>query len=110
MEMKDALDALAALGQHTRLEAFRLLVKAGPEGLPAGTLAEKLGVVPNTLSTHLGILTRAGLAVSVREGRVIRYTARYDGMRDLLAYLMEDCCQGQPEICTPVLEAVSCSC
>ncbi|PLX36235.1 MAG: transcriptional regulator [Hyphomicrobiales bacterium] len=110
MDTKAALDSLSALAQPTRLEAFRLLVKAGAEGMPAGTLAETLGAMPNTLSTHLGILTRAGLAVASREGRVIRYTAQMDGMRDLLAYLMEDCCNGNPDICNPLIETITCSC
>ncbi len=87
-----------------------MLIKAGPEGLPAGALSERLKVMPNTLSTHLGILTRAGLAEAAREGRIIRYRARYEGIRELLAYLMEDCCQGDPSVCAPAIESVLCAC
>jgi ArsR family transcriptional regulator, arsenate/arsenite/antimonite-responsive transcriptional repressor len=110
MEKKSALSALAALGQETRLEIFRLLVKAGAEGVPAGEIAARLNAVQNTTSTHLKILTHAGLVRAEREGRVIRYSADMTGFRDLLAYLMEDCCNGAPELCRPVIEAVTCEC
>jgi ArsR family transcriptional regulator, arsenate/arsenite/antimonite-responsive transcriptional repressor len=110
MEKKSALSALAALGQETRLEIFRLLVKAGAEGIPAGKVAARLNAVQNTTSTHLKILTHAGLVRAEREGRVIRYFADMTGFRDLLAYLMEDCCNGAPELCRPVIEAVTCEC
>jgi DNA-binding transcriptional ArsR family regulator len=110
MEKKSALSALAALGQETRLEIFRLLVKAGAEGIPAGKVAARLNAVQNTTSTLLKILTHAGLVRAEREGRVIRYFADMTGFRDLLAYLMEDCCNGAPELCRPVIEAVTCEC
>ncbi|WP_157018630.1 ArsR/SmtB family transcription factor [Mesorhizobium xinjiangense] len=110
MEKKTALAALAALGQETRLEIFRLLVKAGAEGIPAGEIAACLDTVQNTASTHLKILSHAGLVRAEREGRVIRYFADMTGFRDLLAYLMEDCCNGAPELCRPVIEAVTCKC
>lgn len=110
MEKKSALSALAALGQDTRLEIFRLLVMAGPEGRPAGEIAARLGAIQNTISAHLKILDHASLIRPEREGRVIRYVADMTGFRDLLAYLMEDCCNGSPEVCQPVIQAVTCNC
>ena len=92
------------------LELFCLLVKAGADGMPAGEIAARLGVPANTLSTHLRIVEQAGLVRSQREGRVIRYVADFTGMRDLLAFLMEDCCGGRPELCAPVIEAITCRC
>ncbi|GLQ78929.1 transcriptional regulator [Mesorhizobium huakuii] len=105
-----ALQALAALGQETRLEVFRLLVRAGAEGVPAGEIATRLGTVQNTMSAHLKILGQAGLVQAERDGRSIRYAADMTGFRDLLAYLMEDCCNGAPELCQPILQAVTCKC
>jgi ArsR family transcriptional regulator, arsenate/arsenite/antimonite-responsive transcriptional repressor len=110
MDKKSALAALAALGQETRLDVFRLLVQAGPEGVPAGEIAARLGAVQNTVSAHLKVLDHAGLIRPTREGRVVRYAADMTGFRDLLAYLMEDCCNGRPEICRPVIEAATCNC
>jgi DNA-binding transcriptional ArsR family regulator len=110
MDKTMALLALAALGQETRLEVFRLLVRAGAEGVPAGEIATRLDTVQNTMSAHLKILGQAGLVRAEREGRSIRYTADMTGFRDLLAYLMEDCCNGTPELCQPVLQAVTCKC
>jgi ArsR family transcriptional regulator len=110
MDKTKALLALAALGQDTRLEVFRLLVRAGPEAVPAGAIAEQLGTVQNTMSAHLKILDHAGLVRAEREGRSIRYLADMTGFRDLLAYLMEDCCNGAPELCQPVIQAVTCRC
>ena len=110
MDQSDALEALAALSHETRLSAFRLLVTAGPDGLPARLIAERLGVLPNTLSTHLGILARAGLVTGRREGRMIRYAADFEGMRALMGFLMRDCCGGRPELCAPLITiAESCS-
>src|SRR3972149_7020188 len=97
MDKNGTLAALSALAQGTRLDVFRLLVKAGPGGLCAGEIAERLAVRQNTMSTNLGVRARAGLVQRVREGRSIRYAADLDGMRGLLAYLMEDCCGGRPE-------------
>lgn len=110
MEMFTATRALGALAQETRLAAFRLLVRCGAEGLPAGEIARALDIPHNTLSTHLGILTGAGLVVSRREGRSIIYRADFIGMRQLLAFLMEDCCQGRPEVCAPALDALMPDC
>lgn len=99
MEEKLALAALAALAHETRLAVFRLLVTAGPSGLPAGEIAERLGVVASTLSFHLKELDRAGLLRSWRRQRQVFYAADYQGTRELLTFLTRDCCQGHPEIC-----------
>lgn len=103
-----ALETLSALSQETRLDVFRLLVKAGPTGLYAGEIAERLEVRQNTMSTNLSVLARAGLIRSEREGRSIRYAAELDGMRQLLAFLMEDCCGGRPKTCRSLLEELVC--
>jgi ArsR family transcriptional regulator, arsenate/arsenite/antimonite-responsive transcriptional repressor len=110
MDKRLALSALAALGQETRLDVFRLLVQAAPQGVAAGEIAERLGTFQNTMSSHLKILAHAGLARTERQGRVVRYFADMTGFRDLLAYLMEDCCNGRPELCRPVIAAVTCDC
>ncbi|WP_249694941.1 helix-turn-helix transcriptional regulator [Stappia sp. WLB 29] len=110
MDKSSALMALAALGQDTRLDIFRLLVKAGPQGVAAGEISTRLGAVQNTVSAHLKTLTQAGLIRAERDGRSVRYIADMTGFRDLLAFLMEDCCNGAPELCRPVIEAVTCNC
>lgn len=110
MDKRIALAALSALGQETRLEVFRLLVKAGAEGIAAGDIATRLGAVPNTMSAHLKILSQANLARTERDGKSIRYFADMAGFRELLAFLMEDCCNGSPELCQPVIEAITCDC
>src|ERR1700730_7243042 len=94
-----ALAALAALGQPTRLEIFRLLMRHEPDGLPAGALAETIGCPHNPLSSHLSILARAGLIRGTRSGRSITYRADVDGMRTLIGFLVTDCCDGHPELC-----------
>lgn len=106
MDMNAAIKALGALSQETRLSVFRLLVRAGSDGLPAGEIARTIGAPHNTMSAHLGILANAGLIGAKREGRSIIYSIDFDGTRGLLAFLMEDCCQGRPEICAPAIEAV----
>lgn len=102
MQLPTAVEALSALAHGSRLAAFRLLVRAGSDGMPAGELAREIGALPNTLSSHLTILDHAGLIRSRREGRSIIYSANYDRMRDLLGFLVDDCCAGRPEICAPV--------
>jgi ArsR family transcriptional regulator len=102
MDPHTAISGLSALAHPGRLDVFRLLVKAGPEGMAAGEIARTTGSLANTLSTNLNILAGAGLVSSRREGRSIIYAAAYDRMRDLLAFLIEDCCAGKPEICAPL--------
>src|SRR3984885_5582439 len=101
MKKPDAVAALAALAQDSRLDVFRLLVEAGPQGLPAGSVAGALKLAPNTLTFHFDRLRDAGLVTVRREGRSMIYAARYDTMNALLAYLTENCCQGAQEACAP---------
>jgi DNA-binding transcriptional ArsR family regulator len=103
MEKTDAVAALAALAQDSRLDVFRLLVQAGPEGLPAGAVAEALGLAPNTLTFHFDRLRMAGLVTVRREGRSMIYAAQFDTMNALVDFLTENCCGGVS--CTP---AVTC--
>ena len=102
-----ALSALSALGQPTRLEIFRLLMRHEPDGLPAGTIAEMIGCPHNTLSSHLAILARAGLVRGTRDGRSIVYRAGVEGMRALVGFLVTDCCDGHPELCD-LQDAIDC--
>lgn len=99
MEAKNAVEALSALAQEHRLAVFRLLVREGPNGLPAGAIAERTAVPPPTLSHHLAHLERAGLLRSWRVERRIFYAVDVEGTRRLVTFLTEDCCQGHPEIC-----------
>lgn len=108
MESNDAIDRLSALAQPTRLEAFRLLVRAEPDGLAAGELARRLGAPANTLSAHLGVLSRAGLISARRHSRSIIYRAEPGQVGALADYLLRDCCQGRAELCAPA-GAASCS-
>lgn len=110
MDKSNALLAFAALSQPTRLDVFRLLIKAGPDGMAAGQIAAALKVRQNTMSANLSVLTQAGLITATREGRSIRYAAHLDGIRGLLAFLMEDCCGGAPEACQPILDTIACPC
>lgn len=110
MDKTNALDAFAALSQPTRLDVFRLLIKAGDAGMAAGDISTALQVRQNTMSANLGVLARAGLIRSTREGRSIRYFADMDGLRGLLAYLLEECCGGRPELCQPIINQLACAC
>ena len=110
MDSTQAIFAFSALSQLTRLEVLRLLIKAGAKGMHAGEIGEAMDVRQNTMSTNLNILLRAGLVRNEREGRSIRYFADFEGIRGMLAFLMEDCCGGQPELCAPVLNAIACDC
>jgi ArsR family transcriptional regulator len=101
MEKPDAVAALAALAQDNRLDVFRLLVQAGPEGLPAGEIANALEIAPNTLTFHFDRLRNAGLVTVRRNGRSMIYAARFETMNALLGYLTENCCQGVPNACAP---------
>ena len=108
MDETQALDALGALSQETRLRIVRLLVTAGPDGLAAGAIGEAMDATSSRLSFHLTHLEAAGLVQSRRNGRSIRYSAVYDALSGLIAFLMRDCCQGHPEVCTPALSACAC--
>ncbi|WP_353216926.1 winged helix-turn-helix domain-containing protein [Sandarakinorhabdus sp.] len=109
MEELNAIAAFAALSQPTRLAVFRALVRAGPDGVAAGALAELVAVPASTLSSHLKLLEHAGLVTSRRLSRHIFYAARFDTARALIEFLMEDCCAGHPAICGPV-PAVQAAC
>jgi ArsR family transcriptional regulator len=99
MEKSHAVVALAALAQDHRLETYRLLVQAGPDGMPAGEVAAAVGLPPNTLTFHLDRLRQAGLVTVRREGRSMIYAARYDTMNALIGYLTENCCRGSTDAC-----------
>src|ERR1700756_5520392 len=101
MKKHDALGALAALAQENRLDVFRLLVEAGPAGMPAGSVANALRLAPNTLTFHFDRLRDAGLVTVHREGRSMIYAARYETMDGLLAFLTENCCKGMADRCEP---------
>lgn len=103
MDNEATITALAALAQGTRLDAFRLLVRHEPDGLPAGELARTLAVPHNTLSAHLAILTHAALVTSERHSRSIVYRANLNRLRELTLYLLKDCCGGRAELCAPLI-------
>lgn len=103
-----AVDALGALAHETRLAVFRMLVTAGHDGMIAGSIAEHCGVPPSTMSHHLATLERAGLVQSERESRLIHYRADYAAMRRLLTFLVQDCCQGAPEMCGDLMAGLAC--
>ncbi len=108
MNESQARNCFAALSQETRLSVLRMLVRAGLEGVAAGTIAEQLGVSASNLSFHLKELERAELIVQRRAARSIFYAANYNGLRSLIGFLMKDCCAGKPEILDPVLQEASC--
>ena len=110
MDTIDAVAALAALAQPTRLEVFRQLVRCEPEGLPAGEIARRLEVPHNTMSTHLAILERAGLVASRRHSRSIVYRVDLTRVRTLVVYLLKDCCGGNAKLCAPLLEDLTPCC
>jgi ArsR family transcriptional regulator len=110
MDEAHIVAALAALAHQHRLRIFRLLVRAGPSGVPAGEIADDIGISPTAMSFHLKELDHAGLVTSTRQGRFVRYAVRVEGMRQLLTYLSEDCCRGQPELCGAVVKKVRTVC
>lgn len=103
MDKNETVLALSALAHSTRLDVFRLLVKHEPKGLPAGEIAETLGVIQNTMSAHLSILMRAGLISSKRNGRSMIYRADLTALRSVTLFLLKDCCGGHEEICAPLI-------
>jgi len=106
MDMSTAVNALEALAHETRLSVFRLLVQAGPSGLAAGDIADRLGARQNTMSAHLAKLHRAGIVTSQRDGRSIIYRADFDAIGGLIMYLMEDCCGRNAELCGPIAASI----
>lgn len=110
MKDQEAIEALSALAHPTRLRVFKLLVQAGPQGVPAGDIARQVGVPVTTMSTHLGILSRAGVIRPSRQSRIVYYALDDSGTRDLFAFLMADCCGGRPDLCQPVFAATDLAC
>lgn len=110
MEISAAVQAFGALAQDSRLKVFRLLVRSGPKGLAAGDIARELQVPPNTMSAHLAVLSRARLIASRKEGRSVIYAVDLEGTRELLSFLLEDCCRGKPQLCAPLIEATLAEC
>jgi ArsR family transcriptional regulator len=110
MNRKQATVLLAALAHEQRLAIYRLLVRKGPSGLPAGEIADAVSASPTATSFHLKELERAGLLHATRDGRYTRYAVHFDGMRKLLTYLTEDCCQGQPELCGAAFKKMQALC
>jgi len=106
--MISAVHALEALAHETRLGVFRLLVQAGPDGLSAGEIADRLDARQNTMSSHLAKLDRAGIVSSQRDGRRIVYRADFDAVSGLILYLMEDCCGGNAQLCDPIAASIKC--
>ena len=110
MESEEAILALAALAQRTRLEVFRLLVRHEPAGLAAGDIARSLAIPQNTMSSHLSVLSRARLVSAERFGRSIVYRADLASFRAVMLFMLKDCCNGRPEICTPLIEDLASGC
>ena len=108
MDILNAVESLDALANETRLGVFRLLVKAGPDGLSAGEIAERLGALQNTMSNHLHKLDRAELVRSRRDGRRIIYSANFSALSGLILYLVEDCCGLSAELCEPLAASIKC--
>lgn len=107
MDKTDAIAAFAALSQESRLDAFRLLVQSGEDGMLAGEIAQTLGVRQNTMSTNLSVLLRAGLIANERQGRTVRYIPDLQGIKGLLGFLLQDCCGGQVELCAPLINSLT---
>jgi ArsR family transcriptional regulator, arsenate/arsenite/antimonite-responsive transcriptional repressor len=110
MDTYRALAGLSALAQESRLKVFRLLIQRGPKGMAAGDIARQLKFPHNTLSSHLGILSRASLVKSRKESRSIIYSVDLEGTRRLLSFLVEDCCCGKPEVCRPLIASALAEC
>src|SRR5947209_5117801 len=106
METASAILTFAALAQETRLDVFRLLVKSEPDGMAAGDIARELAVPHNTMSSHLGVLARAGLVVAERHSRLIVYRVNLERVREVVTFLLQDCCGGRPELCSSIIDAL----
>jgi DNA-binding transcriptional ArsR family regulator len=105
---KSAIEALTALAQPTRMEVFRRLIKSYPDEIAAGEIARQCKTRHNTMSTHLAILTRAGLVSVRKEGRMMLYGANLVGFQKLMAFLLQDCCHGRAEVCAPLVAELTC--
>lgn len=110
MEASDAIEVFSALAQPTRLEAFRLILRHEPDGLPAGEVARLLDVPQNTMSTHLAVLARSGLISAERRSRSIIYRTEIDRVRQIASFLVNDCCGGRPELCESLVAEFTSSC
>lgn len=110
MEHLEAISAFAALAQTTRLDVFKMLVAREPDGMPAGDIARAVDVPQNTMSTHLAILARAGLVTSERQSRSIIYRADVTHLREVILFLLKDCCGGRPELCAPLIAELAPCC
>ncbi len=110
MDQRSAVTALSALAHDNRLSIFRQLVKCGPSGMTAGNIARDVGIGATALSFHLKELANAGLVHSWRDGRYVRYSIEVEGMRELLSFLTEDCCNGQPELCGTTIKRAQSVC
>ena len=110
MDINEAVGALSSLAQESRLKVFRLLVQVGSDGMAAGDIAKAVGVPKNTMSSHLAVLARANLIQARKEGRSMIYAIDLEGTRALLSFLMEDCCQGDPSVCRPLIETTLATC
>ena len=110
MDTITAVESLSALAQPTRMDVFRLLVRNEPHGLPAGEIARQLQIPHNTMSSHLAILQRADLLTSEKQSRSVVYRVRLPAVHDLVVYLLRDCCNGKPELCTPLINELSACC
>lgn len=110
MDILDAISGLSALAQESRLKVFRLLVRKGKDGMAAGDIARALDVPSNTMSSHLAILSRAKLVQARKDGRSVTYAVDLEGTRALLSFLVEDCCQGEPAVCGPVIGSTLTAC
>lgn len=110
METEPVILALAALAQSTRLDVFRLLVEHEPNGLAAGEIARTLAVPQNTMSAHLGVLSRAGLVKARRMSRLIVYRADLASFQAVMSFLVNDCCHGRPEVCAPLIQSITPCC
>jgi ArsR family transcriptional regulator len=110
MDINEAVGSFSSLAQESRLKVFRLLAQVGSDGMTAGDIAKAVGVPKSTMSSHLAVLARANLIKARKEGRSMIYAIDLEGTRALLSFLMEDCCQGDPSVCSPLIETTLATC